>query len=72
MRLLIHSLARRAFLVPDADGQPGWVESLRDAGAGVLRDPEQAQQTLEDWTDWDDRAVIVDLDRLGTPDDYPA
>lgn len=70
MRLLIHSLARRAFLVPDQDGQPEWVESLREAGGGVLTDPEQAQQIFEDWTDWDDRAVIVDLDRLGTVEDY--
>ena len=70
MRLLIHSLARRAFLVPDDDGQPLWVDSLLKAGAGVLKDPDQAQQCLEDWTDWDDRAVIVDLDRLGTTEDY--
>lgn len=70
MRLLIHSLARRAFLVPDQDGRPEWVESLRDAGAGVLRDPEQAQQCLEDWTEFEDRPVIVDLDLLGTAEDY--
>ena len=70
MRLLIHSLARRAFLVPDQDGQPEWVESLRDAGAGVLLDTEQAQQCLEDWTEFEDRPVIVDLDRLGTAGDY--
>ena len=72
MRLLIQSKATGRFLAPrEEDGQPGWVASLRDAGGGVVADVETALQLLEDHCDFDDQPQIVDLDVLGTKDDYP-
>ncbi len=71
MRLVVQSLASGRFLVPSLDdGSPEWVASLRDAGGGVVCDPDQAMQLVEDCTDPEDRAVIVDLERLGTAADY--
>jgi len=71
MRLIVQSLATGRFLAPSLDdGTPEWVGALRDAGGGVVRDPEAALQLLEDNTEPEDRAVIVDLDRLGTAQDY--
>lgn len=72
MRLLIQSLTTGRFLCPSLDGgEPNWVQSLREAGGGVIADLEQAQQLFEDCCDFDDGAVLVDLDRLGTANDYP-
>lgn len=71
MRLLIQSRSTGRFLVPDDLGQPVWVESLRESGGGVVFDPENAQQLIEDHCDFDDQPVVIDLDRLGTADDYP-
>lgn len=71
MRLLIQSLASGAFLVPSTlDGQPEWVSSLREAGGGVCSDAESIVQLLADNTDPDDQAIVIDLDRLGTVNDY--
>lgn len=72
MRLLIQSLATRRFLAPSPeDGQPCWVDSLRAAGAGVVDDMERALQLIEDHCDFDDEPCVIDLDRLGTANDYP-
>jgi hypothetical protein len=72
MRLVIQSLTTGRFLCPSLDGgEPNWVSSLRLAGGGVITDVETAQQLFEDCCDFDDGAVLVDLDRLGTVDDYP-
>jgi len=71
MRLLIQSLATGRFLAPSLeDGQPEWVASLREAGGGVVRDSESIVQLLQDHTEADDEAVVIDLDRLGTINDY--
>jgi hypothetical protein len=71
MRLLVQSLATGRFLVPSLeDGQPVWVVSLREAGGGVVDDPEAAQQLIQDWCDFDDKPIAIDLDRLGTANDY--
>lgn len=73
MRLIIQSSSSGRFLCPDIDGgEPSWVRLLRDAGGGVVGDVETAMQLMIDHADFDDCApVIVDLDRLGTANDYP-
>lgn len=71
MRLLIQSLATGRFLCPSMeDGQPTWVNSLREAGGGVVRDAESIHQLLQDNCEPDDEPVVIDLDRLGTVNDY--
>ena len=72
MRLLIQSLVTGKFLCPALDGsEPMWTGSLREAGGGVVHTIEEAHQLFEDNCDIDDGAVVVDLDRLGTANDYP-
>lgn len=71
MRLLVQSLATGRFLAPSLeDGTPEWVQSLREAGGGVVRDVESAHQLVADCCDSEDLPVLVDLDRLGTVNDY--
>lgn len=71
MRLLVQSVATGRFLAPNLeDGSPEWVASLREAGGGVVADIEAAHQLLADHTEPEDGAQIVDLDRLGTANDY--
>lgn len=71
MRLLIQSKSTGRFLAPSqSGGEPEWVESLRAAGGGVVHDLEEARQLVEDCCDFDDFPVVVDLDRLGTSNDY--
>jgi len=71
MRLIIQSLVTGRFLCPDmGGGEPVWVRSLREAGGGVVTDLDQAAQLLIDNSDSDDKAVVIDLDRLGTVNDY--
>lgn len=70
-RLLIQSMATGRFLCPSLeDGQPEWVSSLREAGGGVVRDVDAIVQLLSDNTEPDDEAIVIDLDRLGTANDY--
>lgn len=72
MRLLIQSQSTGRFLAPSIeDGQPEWVSSLKEAGGGVVFDIEVAHQLMQDWCDLEDIPQIIDLDRLGTADDYP-
>lgn len=72
MRLIVQSTITGRFLCPSLDGgEPVWVRSLREAGGGVVSDPEIAASLLIDSCDSDDRAVLIDLDRLGTANDYP-
>lgn len=71
-RFLIQSTVTGKFLCPDLQGgEPCWVACLRDAGGGVFSDGELIHQLIQDNTDYDDRAVVVDLDRLGSMNDYP-
>jgi hypothetical protein len=69
-RLLIQSRSTGRFLAPDEENQPTWVVSLRQAGGGVTDDQERIAQLLLDWTEPEDLAQVVDLDRIGTPNDY--
>ena len=72
MRLLIQSRATGKFLCPDlAGGEPVWVSSLREAGGGVVTDIETALQLAIDNCDCEDEPFLIDLDRLGTVNDYP-
>lgn len=71
MRYLVQSLSTGRFLCPSmTDGQPVWVGSLRAAGGGVVSDLDTAFQLVEDNCDYDDQPIIIDLDKLGTVDDY--
>lgn len=70
-RLLIQSRATGRFLAPSPeDNQPVWMVSLRQAGGGVMDDSERIAQLMLDHTDAEDLAQVVDLDRLGTQNDY--
>lgn len=72
MRLIVQSLATGMFLCPSLDdGTPVWVKSLREAGGGVMTDFEALAQVAMDHSDFDDMPVFIDLDRLGTANDYP-
>lgn len=71
MRLLVQSLTTGKFLCPCLDGgEPIWVTSLQKAGGGVVDDLETAIQLAQDNCDFDDLPCLVDLDRLGTVNDY--
>lgn len=71
MRLLIQSMNTGRFLAPSMEGgEPVWVSSLREAGGGVVFEVDQAQQLFHDHCDFEDQAIVIDLDRLGTVNDY--
>lgn len=71
MRLLIQSMNTGRFLAPSMEGgEPVWVSSLREAGGGVVQDMDQATQLFHDCCDFEDQAIVIDLDRLGTANDY--
>lgn len=70
-RLLIQSRATGRFLAPNPeDNQPYWCVALRQAGGGVMDDMERIAQLMLDHTEPEDLAQVIDLDRLGTPNDY--
>lgn len=70
-RLLIQSRSTGRFLAPSlTDGQPEWVVSLREAGGGLVKDLETAHQLVQEWCEPDDQPQLIDLDRVGTADDY--
>lgn len=70
-RYVIQSATSGRFLAADPDGgEPCWVQLLQQAGGGVTEDAERVAQLLADCTDPEDFALVVDLDRLGTADDY--
>ena len=71
-RFLVQSLTTGKFLCPDLEGgEPVWVSSLQLAGGGVVEDVETAYQLAHDNCDFDDQPIFIDLDRLGTVNDYP-
>lgn len=71
-RFLIQSKASGRFLCPALDGgEPVWVVSLREAGGGVITDIEAVHQLVEDNCEFEDEPILIDLDRLGTENDYP-
>lgn len=71
MRLLIQSKASGKFLCPSlTGGEPEWVGSLKEAGGGVVADVETAFQLVTDCCESEDEPILIDLDRLGTANDY--
>lgn len=72
MRLLVQSLTSGRYLVPSLDigGDVVWVLSLREAGGGVVFDLERALQLAADYVEFGERVQVVDIDRLGTLNDY--
>ena len=70
-RYLIQSKATGKFLCPDMQGgEPVWVASLREAGGGVFAEMEDVHQLVQDNCDFEDQPFVIDLDRLGTINDY--
>lgn len=70
-RYLIQSKTTGKFLCPSPDGgEPCWVQSLRESGGGVVADIDTVNQLVEDHCDFEDMPTLIDLDRLGTADDY--
>lgn len=70
-RFLVQSLDTGRFLVPSlVDCSPEWVTSLREAGGGVVRDEQEAIDLAYDWAEVSEQVQVVNLDRLGTADDY--
>lgn len=71
-RYLIQSQESGRFLCPSLDGgEPVWVASLREAGGGVVTDMDAVHQLVQDHCDFDLHPILIDLDRLGTENDYP-
>jgi len=70
-RFVVQSTMTGRFLCPSAvDGTPEWVRLLREAGGGVVGDFETALELVHEWSEMDEPVVVVDLDRLGTSNDY--
>lgn len=70
-RFVIQSAATGRFLAADPDGgEPMWVSLLQQAGGGVTDDMERIAQLVGDYCEPDDFPQVVDLDRLGTANDY--
>lgn len=59
---VIQSAFTGAFLAPDADGVPGWVMLLTDAGK--VSDYETAAEMIIEHLDHYHKAVIINLDEL--------
>lgn len=71
-RYIIQSAATGRFLAPcPQGGEPIWVQLLHRAGGGVVDDMERVAQLVGDYCEPDDFPQVIDLDRLGTPNDYP-
>ena len=69
-RLLIQSRSTGRFFVPGDDGQPEWVTDLKRVGGGLLEDMDHCFQIIADHADFDDMPQVIDLDRLGSVNDY--
>ncbi|GGH53745.1 hypothetical protein GCM10010975_09630 [Comamonas phosphati] len=70
-RYVIQSAATGRFLTADPDGgEPCWVSLLQQAGGGVTDDRERVAQLMADYCEPEDFPQVVDLDRLGTVNDY--
>ncbi len=71
MRFVVQSLETGRFLCPSlVDGQPEWVRSLREAGGGVINDEEEAMDMADEYAERGEAVTVIDLDRLGTANDY--
>ncbi len=71
-RYVIQSATTGRFLTADPEGgEPLWVSLLQQAGGGVTDDHERIAQLMADYCEPEDFPQVVDLDRLGTANDYP-
>lgn len=71
MRYLIQSVETGKYLCPSLiDGSPEWVSRLISAGGGVILDYEEAVRMAAEYSEIGEKCDIVDLDRLGTRNDY--
>jgi hypothetical protein len=70
-RFLIQSRASGKFLAGLDGDAPIWVADLREAGGGVLDDMDAVTALVVDHCDFDEFPFVIDLDRLGTFNDYP-
>lgn len=59
---VIQSVFTGAFLAPDADGVPGWVMLLTEAGK--VSDYETAAEMIIEHLDPFHKAIIIDLQKL--------
>jgi hypothetical protein len=69
-RFVIQSAATGRFLTADPDGGEPCGFLLQQAGGGVTDDMERIAQLVGDYCEPDDFPQVVDLDRLGTANDY--
>lgn len=70
-RYVIQSGATGRFLTADPQGgEPMWVSLLKQAGGGVTDDMERITQLVADCCELEDFPQVIDLDRLGTANDY--
>ena len=70
-RFVIQSAATGRFLTADPEGgELLWVSLLQQAGGGVTDDMERIAQLIGDYCEPEDFPQVVDLDRLGTINDY--
>lgn len=70
-RFIVQSAASGRFLTANPDGgEPMWVSLLQQVGGGVSDDMERIAQLVADCCEPEDFAQVVDLDRLGTANDY--
>ena len=70
-RYVIQSGASGRFLTASPDGdEPMWVSLLQQAGGGVTDDMDRIAQLVADYCDVEDFPQVIDLDRLGTAEDY--
>lgn len=70
-RYVIQSGTSGRFLTACPDGgEPMWVSLLAQAGGGVTDDMERIVQLVADYCEPEDFAQVIDLDKLGTAEDY--
>lgn len=70
-RYLVQSKDTGCFLVPDPDGgEPLWEPSLRESGGGVVTDHNEAVRMGIEYIEQGEAVQVIDLDRLGTANDY--
>lgn len=70
-RYVIQSGTSGRFLTACPDGgEPMWVSLLAQAGGGVTDDMERIAQLVADYCEPEDFAQVIDLDKLGTSEDY--
>lgn len=71
-RYLVQSKTTGRFLCPSLEGgSVEWVSDLKASGGGVIADLDECIEMINEYSDFDDQCQVIDLDRLGTVNDYP-